>query len=107
MAEQAEIDAFKAMLPANPETYGWTDTYIGEQLDGDKTENAMLLAFWTKVASDTFEYADMSESGSSRSLSNIHRNAVAMAKIYRDLVDKEENPPTTATGIRSKRIVRV
>lgn len=108
MAEQADIDAFKELLPSNPGQYGWDDAYIGALLDSGITENSMLLKFWEKVAASTSDFVDMSESGSSRSLSQIHKNAVAMAKVYRDLVDKEENPPADRTsGIRSRAIVRV
>lgn len=109
MASQEDIDAFKQLLPSNYATYGWNDAIIGALLDAGKTENSMLMQYWDKVAAETAEFADMSESGSSRSLSTVHKNAVAMAKMYRDLVNKEEEEEEapTARGIRSRAIVRV
>lgn len=109
MATQEEIDAFKTLLPSNYETYGWNDTVIGALIDAGKSTNSMLMQYWDKVAAETAEFADMSESGSSRSLSVIHKNAVAMAKMYRDLVKEEENEEEapTARGIRSRAITRV
>lgn len=108
MATQEEVDAFKELLPPDFASYGWDDTYIGTLIDAGMTENGMLLKYWEKVSASTSDYVDMSESGSSRSLSQIHKNAMALAKMYRDLLDKEENPPTDQTsGIRSKRITRV
>jgi len=109
MADQEDIDAFKLLLPSNFEQYGWTDEVIGALLDQGKTQNYMLMQYWDKVSAETAEFADMSESGSSRSLSTIHKNAVAMARIYRDLVDKEETEEEapTARGIRARAITRV
>lgn len=109
MAEQSDIDAFKTLLPSNYESYGWNDTVIGTLLDAGKSQNAILLQYWDKVAAETAEFADMSESGSSRSLSVIHRNAVSLAKMYRDLVKEEESEQEapTARGIRSRAITRV
>lgn len=108
MATLEQIEAAKYKLPADAEEYGWDDGRIAALIDAQVTGNAFLLAYWEKVASDTAGYVDMSESGSSRSLSQIHKNAVSMAKIYRDLVAKEANPdPINKIGIRSKAIRRV
>lgn len=109
MATQEDIDAFKMLLPSNFQDYGWDDDTIGALLDAGRSQNYMLMLYWDKVVAETAEFADMSESGSSRSLSTIHKNAVALAKVYRDLVDKEEEETEapTARGIRSRAIVRV
>lgn len=108
MATPAEIEAVKDQLPEDAGEYGWDDDRIGEALDSGLTGNSLLLAFWDKVSVSTADLTDMSESGSSRSLSQIHKNALGMAKLYRDLVDKEVNPPATKqVGIKSRPIRRV
>jgi len=107
MATQDEISAFKNLLPKNAADYGWTDELIGQLIDDGISQNAMLLRYWDKVAADTSEYVDMSESGSSRALSQIHKSALEMAKLFQGRIEQEENPPATTAGIRSRPIARV
>lgn len=89
MAEESEIQAVKDLLPTDAGTSGWDSTRIGDDLDAGKTKNDIALAFWGNRAANTFTLTSVSESGSSRTLADIHRNAVAMQKYYQDLVDKE------------------
>jgi hypothetical protein len=107
MATAQEIEAAKDLLPPGAEDYGFDEDKIAELLDAGTTGNAFLVAYWDKVATDTADLVDMSESGSSRSLSQIHKNALSMAKTFRDLLDKELNPAPTRSGIRSGVIRRV
>lgn len=107
MATAQEIAAAQDLLPPNAEEYGFDEDKIAELLDAGTTGNAFLVAYWDKVTTDTADLVDMSESGSSRSLSQVHKNAAAMAKVFRDLLDKELNPTPTRTGIRSGVIRRV
>jgi hypothetical protein len=107
MATPEQIEAVKDLLPDDAADYGWDDDKISEQIDAGVTGNALLLAFWDKVTSSTVGIVDMSESGSSRSLSQLNKQAMAMAKMYRDLLEKETNPPAPTTGIFSRPIRRV
>jgi hypothetical protein len=107
MATPEEIEDVQDLLPDDAADYGWDTDKISAMIDSGVTGNALLVSFWDKVSSSTSGYVDMSESGSSRALSQIHKNAVSMAKTYRDLLDKENAPPTVTTGIRSRAIRRV
>lgn len=107
MASEEEITAVVAELPEDAADYGWTRDYIGGLLDDGISGNPLLVKFWKKVSTDTSSLVDMSESGSSRSLSQIHKNAMDQVKFYQGIIDKETGATSTATGIRSRVITRV
>ena len=108
MATPEEIEAVKDTLPADAVDYGWDDDRISQAIDEGLAGNALFLAYWDRVTTSTAYLVDMSESGSSRSLSQVHKNAASLAKMYRDLLDKDTNPPSDRTrGIRSGVIRRV
>lgn len=108
MADQADIDRIKGMLPNDAASYGWDDAYIGAFIDAGLSDNLILATFWDKVSTSTANLVDMSESGSSRSLSQVHKNAVSMAKMYRD---REQGtgviPEPETRGLRIRQMRRV
>lgn len=107
MATPEEIQAIQEELPDDAASYGWDEDRINEELDNGVTGNALYLKFWRKVSSSTFGLVDMSESGSSRSLSQIHKQASDMMKKFQEAIDKEEEPTPITSGIRSRPIRRV
>lgn len=114
MAEAADIQKVKEKLGPNATDIGYNETRIGEDLDLGMTPNQIALAFWESSAARTAHLVDVSESGSSRALSGVHRNATAMAERYQKLVnfdDKDdgiEDPkPTRGPGIRTFPIRRI
>lgn len=60
---------------------------------------------WTRRAAETAELVDVTENSSSRKLSDIHKNALNMAKHYRDRSDQLLVTPTTFAP-RTRAIVR-
>lgn len=112
MATEAEIRVVREKLGPDAAQGGWTDTRIDEDLTLGKTPNEIALAWWEYRASNTAHLVDVNESGSSRTLSRIHSNAVAMAERYKSLVDAENeitDPalPTRGPGIRTFPIRRI
>ena len=110
MATEAEIAAVQAMLggvePA--EENGWDANKIDAALSGGATPNSIAAGYWEERYAATSELIDISESGSSRGLSAVTRNARDLASLYRGRADAEVVvPPTTRTGIRSHRMTRV
>ena len=111
MAEPEEIAAVQAMLGGaeKAEQNGWTEEKIAALLDAGDSENSIAALYWEERYAATSELIDISESGSSRGLSAVTRNAANLAKLYRDRADAETVVPPTPVqrGIRSHRMTRV
>ena len=108
MATDAEIRTVKEKLGPDAVERGYTDTRISEDIDLGLSPNQIALNFWEASAAATSRLVDVSESGSSRALSGVHRNATAMAERYQKLIqladktDGVEDPrPTRGPGIRT------
>lgn len=63
---------------------GWTDEQIASALDSGLSVRAVTHEIWTSVAAQSALLVDVSESGSSRKLSDLHKNALTMAKHYEE-----------------------
>lgn len=107
MATESEIQVVQDLLPDDAAEHGWDEARINTDLDNNMTSNQIALAYYRKRSADTVVYTDISESGSSRSLSNVHRQMVAMAETFQKLVNLEntednvDDPaPTRGPGIR-------
>lgn len=116
MAEERDIQEVKDLLPVDSGASGWDSARISSDLDAGLTKNRIALQFWSNRAANTFTLTSVSESGSSRTLTDIHRNAVAMQKLYQDLVNKEDEvvdpgepggTPTRGPGIYTHPIRRM
>jgi len=79
MAEQTLIDSLKLMAPAGAHS----DADLGTMIDDIGLESS-AARLWEENATQTATLVNVSESGSSRSLGDIHKNALAMAKFYSD-----------------------
>lgn len=87
MADAAKISMVQDLLP--PES-GWDDTKVGTYLDAGLTVYGVMTQFWEAKTAQTANMIDISESGSSRSLSQIHQNAKAQAEYWRDKAATEK-----------------
>jgi hypothetical protein len=113
MADDSDVQTVADMLPGDSAEQGWDVTRIGTDLDAGLSPNKIALAYYRKRAADTATYVDISESGSSRSLSSVHRNMLAMADLYQKLVNLEDTddnvddpPATRGPGVRLHSIRR-
>ena len=108
MADQAEIDFVLTLLGPYAGEMGWTEEKIGEMLDAGKSPNQIARDFWISRSASTATLVDMSESGSSRKLSDINRNALAMAAMFGKAADDEiEDPPVAPRQVTTRAIRRV
>ena len=109
MATEAEIAAVQAMLGGADQATenGWDPDKIEELIDAGTSVNSISASYWEERYAATSELIDISESGSSRGLSAVTRNARDLAALYRKRVDDEVVPPDTRQGIRSHRMTRV
>jgi hypothetical protein len=108
MADPTEVAAVLALLGPYATAEGWTEERVGALLDAGLTPNQIARDFWIQRSASTATMVDMSESGSSRKLSDINKNALAMAKMFRDAADDEiEDPPIAPRAVTTRAIRRV
>lgn len=106
MATAEEIAAFRLLInqPINAAPY--TDEALSDRLDLASSVQSLASIIWSEMAASYASMVNVSESGSSRSLSDLHKNAIAMAKYFSD------NDPTTpgtgeaVRGVRMHRLTR-
>ncbi len=109
MAELAEIEEVQEALGGVDfaDENGYDHNKIEDLLDAGQTLNTIAAKFWESRWSASAELIDISESGSSRGLSAVTRNARDLAALYRGRADNEIGNPTPTRGIRSHRMTRV
>lgn len=104
MATPDQITALRAMIGQPDNVEPWTDAVLGTIIDAAKGElNTAAYNVWTSKAASTASLVDVTEGGSSRKMSDVHKNALAMASVFRGLI-----PPDTSVtgGARLYRITR-
>lgn len=83
----------------------YKDDDIGDMIDADGIAGASA-AIWREKAARFASLVSVSESGASHSYSDLHKNALAMAKAYDTIETAEETPAPAVNVVRVKRIVR-
>ena len=101
MATPEDIAVVKSQILEESGAYGFDDNAISAMLDAGLSTTKTILAVWSGIAAKTSSMVDVQESGSSRSLSQIHTNAQAMAdwwKLKSDAEDAAANPIKPKSG---------
>jgi hypothetical protein len=80
---------------------GYTDQQLSDLLDGGATEQQLAYRIWNELAASYATLVDVSESGSSRSLSELHKNALNIAAVYSPSAASE-----VAVKPRTRKMVR-
>jgi hypothetical protein len=91
MASQEDIAALRDYINEPDDTNGWTDEKLGAIIDGEATLNAAAGKVWILKAGQFSTLVDVAESGSSRKLSDLMKNAQAMGGYYNGL-DPDPTP---------------
>lgn len=109
MADEADINQVLVNIPDEYEQYGWDQDKIEDMLDANLTPTAVTVSFYKGMVARTSQIVSVSESGSSRSLGDIYRNAMDLLKYWQGELDKEQNPetPTNRSFPVSRKITRV
>lgn len=79
-----------------------TDEQLAEIIAAKGTLNASAAYLWQARATESVGLVDISESGSTRKMSAIHEQNLAMAKMYKGLADDET--PSATGGRRRGRV---
>lgn len=92
MAEAADVAVVLDLLPAESGDEGWNEEKVAIYLDGGYSKYQAVALYWESKAAKLYTMIDISESGSSRSLSKVYDNAKGQAEYWRgrDLAEKEE-----------------
>lgn len=101
MATQEEIRAVRENLPPEATANGWDDARISADLASGKSLAKIVQSWWRHRVANTADFVNISESGSSRSLDSVYKQAMEMLKYWDDRVAKEEeeqNNPQQGRG---------
>lgn len=102
MATPDQIAQFRLLI-AEPDDTKYSDETLSALIDSSTSVNAAASSIWTQKAAASATLVNVAESGSSRSLGDLYRNALAMAAQF----DKAAGADAaTAPGIRIRRISR-
>lgn len=103
MAEitNADIEFVTSRLPAGAPSDKAT---VLQRIQATGSPEAALADFWDTRSVETSAYMTISESGSSRSMGDIHKNALAMAKMWRSRAEEKIAAQTPASDIRPARM---
>lgn len=82
---------------------GYTDEQLTALLDAGMTENQIAYRLWNEIAASSAALVDTAESGSSRKLSDLHKNALTMAATFKEGTNAALNATVT---VRTRRAVR-
>lgn len=97
---QTPLQDVKDNLPPEASAQGWDDARINTLLEADVSVSRILVTYWSQRAASTVNYVNVSESGSSRSLSDAHKNALDMLKYWTDRAKDEEVITPEEAGVR-------
>lgn len=103
------LEDVKNNLPPEASTQGWTDEKLQAMVDAETSLNRILMTYWSSRAAATAKFVNVSESGSSRSLSDVHNNALNMLKYWTGRAETEEgvSEAPVARTIAFHRAIRV
>jgi hypothetical protein len=81
MATASELENLRRLTDGAD---GYTDEALSLMLSNGMTENQIAYRIWNEIAASSASLVDTSESGSSRKLSDLHKNALTMAATFKD-----------------------
>jgi len=103
MATTSEIAQLRALIN-DPDADVYTDEQLAAAIDAAGGVNGAAADIWTQKAAASSTLVNVSESGSSRSLGDLQKNALAMARQFRELA--EQASPGGVGSVRIRRISR-
>ena len=99
MASQEDIQKLRILINEPDDTNGWTDEILGDIIDAADSLNAAASGIWTSKAGTYSTMVDVAESGSSRKLGDMYKNALGMSKHFKDLEDAATPAPVADAPI--------
>jgi hypothetical protein len=103
MASEDQIAQLRQMVAEPDDSNGWDDDRLAAIIDDNETLNAAASAVWNLKAGEYATLVDVSESGSSRKLGDLRKNAMEMGAFYQA---SDQAPETVSNGPVVSRIRR-
>lgn len=85
MSTESQITELRQLTNEPEDGSSWTDSELAVIIDATLTLNAAAAKIWYLKAAKYASMVDVSESGSSRKLGDLYKNAIAMAAYYEGL----------------------
>lgn len=86
MATTEQIQDLRLKAGDTEEPFVFATEYLNGRLDAGEAPDAIASDLWRQKAASYAELVDVSESGSTRKLSDLRKNALEMAGYYDNLV---------------------
>jgi len=105
VATAEEIAAFRLLINQPDDVPPYDDASLSARLDGATSVQSLASTIWLELAASYSSLVSVAESGSSRQLSDLHKNALAMAKAMGDSAEVDPGEPAVR-GTRMHRLTR-
>lgn len=105
MALEEEVLALRRATD-EPTSDNYSDLVLSERLDADLDFNQTASAIWREKAAAFSTLINVSESGSSRSMGDLYKNALAFANHYSSLIVTEEQAVAAKSRVGTRAIER-
>jgi len=102
MATAVEVSELRGLIAEPDESNGWTDEKLSSLIDAGDTLNTVAASIWTTKAATFATLVNVSESGSSRNLSDLHKQALSMSQHFGSL-DGGTSDVDSTTIVRLRR----
>lgn len=106
MATAEEIAAFRLLINQPNDVDPYTDEALSARLDAAPSTQNLAKQIWLELASTYAQMVNVSESGSSRQMSDLHKNALAMAKAFGEDDPADPGDGAAVRGVRMKKLTR-
>lgn len=77
-------------LPPDATGEGWDEAKINSLVEAGTSLARIMMTYWSGRAAAYSKFVTVSESGSTRSLSDVHKQALDMLKYWTDRSNREE-----------------
>lgn len=105
MATSAQIVRLREFISEPNNQAPFSDSELAIAIDTEGTSEAAAYFIWLKKAAEAADLVNVTEGGSSRSLSNLQSQALLMAKSFASYVPTTD-PASHAGASRTRAIVR-
>jgi hypothetical protein len=106
VATAGEIAAFRLLIDEHDDAQPYSDLSLSTRLDGATSTQSLAAEIWREKAATYASLVNVTESGSSRSMSDLHKNALNMAKEFAGADPEAPGTGPAARGVRMKRLTR-
>jgi hypothetical protein len=105
VATADDIAAFRLLINEHKDEEPYTDASLGVRIDSATSREGLAAGIWREKAAKYSQLVTVAESGSSRQLSDMHKNALAMADMFAK-ADVTAPGGAAVRGVRMQRLTR-